>query len=231
METIYTGTLGQKLFLYTNNNCIYLRSAIGEDVSRPILLGTDFKDSLSSIVFHDSIHFSYINSQGDVLVRNILDSKIIFRLSCESSPDYISPHLHIFQDNLLLFYFIRNPLNESFLLHAVFPCGGPFFDWTPIPFLTLPQLNCITSASRLFLICTENRELSAFRIHKDLSHEPVQFMTASDIRRQNETLLQPKDKLIESMKSQYEELRNTAIAYRNEANKWYRKYNSQKESV
>lgn len=231
METIYTGTLGQKLFLYTNNNCIYLRSAIGEDVSRPILLGTDYKGSLSSIVFHDSIHFSYINSQGDVLVRNILDSKIIFRLSCESSPDYISTHLHIFQDNLLLFYFIRNPLNESFLLHAVFPCKDSFPNWTPIPFLTLPQLTCITSASRLFLICTGNGKLSVFRINKDLSHEPVQFMTASDIRRQNETLLQPKDKLIESMKSQYEELRNTAIAYRNEANKWYRKYNSQKESV
>ena len=231
METIYTGTLGQKLFLYTNNNCIYLRSAIGEDISRPILLGTDFKDSLSSIVFHDSIHLSYINSPGDLLVRNILDSKIVFRLPCESSPDYISTYLHIFHDNLLLFYFIRNPLNESFLLHAVFPCGGPFSDWTPIPFLTLPQLKFITYGNQLYLICISKQDLAVYRISTDGFHEPVQLMTASDIRQQCETLLHPKEILIESMKSQYEELRNTAIAYRNEANKWYRKYYSKKESV
>ena len=46
METIYTGNLGQKLFLYTNKDRIYLRSAIDTDISRPILLGTDYKDSL-----------------------------------------------------------------------------------------------------------------------------------------------------------------------------------------
>ena len=231
METIYTGSLGQKLFLFTNNNYIYLRSAIGEEISRPILLGTDFRDSLSSIVFHDSIHFSYINSQGDLLVRSILDSKPVFRLPCESSPDYISTYLHIFHDSLLLFYFIRNPLNESFWLHEIFHFGGPFTDWTPIPFLTLPQLEFVTYDKQLYLICTGNKVLSVYRINIEGTYEPVQLMTASDIRHQCETLLQPKEKLIESMKSQYEELRNTAIAYRNEANKWYRKYHSQKESV
>ena len=231
METIYTGNLGQKLFLYTNKDRIYLRSAIDTDISRPILLGTDYKDSLASIVFRDSIHFSYINTKGDLLVRNILDSRIIFRLPCESSPDYISTYLCIFQDNLLLFYFIKNPLNDSFLLHAAFPYKGHFTDWTPIPFLELPRLGFITSGNCLLLSCTVNRETSFFRISENGSHEPTELMTASDIHHKCEELSLPKDKLIESMKSQYEELRNTAIAYRNEANKWYRKYYSKKESV
>ncbi len=231
METIYTGNLGQKLFLYTSDNFIYLRSAIGADISRPILLGSDYRDGLSSTVFQDSIHFTYINFHGDLHIRNILDSQILFRLSSEDSPDYTSPHLITFQDKLLLFYFIKNPLNESYLLRAVYPLEEAQVNWSPILFSTFPHIEFLNLGNNLIMACQEDNHASFYRISVNCSYESVQILSVSDIKAQTEALLQPKDKLIENIKIQYEELRNTAIAYKDEATKWYNKYSSQKESV
>ena len=49
METIYTGSSGQKIIIYTDANFIFLRTATGADISRSILLSNDYnyKNTLS----------------------------------------------------------------------------------------------------------------------------------------------------------------------------------------
>lgn len=228
METIYTGPLGQKLFLYSDNNFLYLRSCIGTDISRPILLCDDYSNSLSGSIFQDSVHFSYQNIHGDLIVRNILDPHILFRLSAKESPDYASPVLLILQNKLLLLYFIQNPLDETYLLRALYPLEETEITWNPIRFSKLPSLQFIHEKDFLIMLC-QNENSSVF--YKITNHsEPVivPLLTSLDIKKQINHALQEKNNIIENIRQQYEELRNTAIQYRDEASKWYNKYYSQK---
>lgn len=250
METIYTGSSGQKLFLYNSENFIYLRTSSGMDISRPILLCSDYSSGLSSVIFHDSIHFLYQNLHGDLIIRNILDSNILYRLSADKSPDYAAPLLLTFRDRLLLFYFVKNPLDETYLLKLTFPLEMAETDFISPVFPTLPKVQYLHLSDLLIFSCKLPSEYYIYQLNENFECSGVQFVAETalealkdDLRNKFTTELtdyqeavtvlnkkiEEKENLIASIQSQYNELMNTALRYKEEAAKWYHKFYSRKK--
>lgn len=249
METIYTGNLGQKLFLYNSESFIYLRTSSGMDISRPILLCSDYSSGLSSVIFHDSIHFLYQNLQGDLIIRNILDSNILYRLPADKSPDYAAPLLLTFRDRLLLFYFVKNPLDETYLLKLTFPLEMTETNFSSPAFPALPKVQYLHLDDSLIFSCKLPAKYYIYQMDKDFTCSEVQFIAktalesikndfenkfAKELTDYHEKLavfnkkIEEKEKLIDSISSQYDELMNTALRYKEEAAKWYHKFYSKK---
>lgn len=250
METIYTGNSGQKLFLYSSENFIYLRTSTGMDISRPILLCSDYTGGLSSVIFHDSIHFLYQNLHGDLIIRNILDSNILYRMSADKSPDYAAPLLLTFKDKLLLLYFVKNPLDETYLLKIIFPFEMTKPEFSSPPFPALPQLQCLNLNDTLIISCRLPEECCIYQLNQDFNCTDVQFLTSESLKSlqndyKNQYLqeysnyresldilkktIEEKDILIDKISLQYDELMNTALRYKEEAAKWYHKFCTKKK--
>lgn len=250
METIYTGTLGQKLFLYSSENSIYLRTSSGMDISRPVLLCSDYSTGLSSVIFHDSIHFLYQNLQGDLIIRNILDSNILYRLSADKSPDYAAPLLLTFRDRLLLFYFVKNPLDETYLLKIIFPLEMTEITFASPAFPSLPKVQYLQLNDLLVFSCRLTSEYYIYQMNKNFECLEMQFISETALKSLKDDFenkyakelvdyqekltvlnkkIEEKEKLIDSIRSQYEELMNTALRYKEEAAKWYHKFYSKKK--
>ena len=231
METIYTGPDGQKLFLYTDANFIFLRTVTGCEISRPTLLGNDYETDFSSTIFQETVYFTYKNIHGDLIMRNILTSAILFRLPAEDSPGYYSPRLFVFGDKLYLFYFVINPLNNSYLLQATCPFEQTSLSWSPLVFSKLPGIQFIDSGNNMILVCNEKDAVSFYKIDKFNNCEKVTFISYNEIQKQTNELLAQKDSQIAYIKRQYDELMNTATSYRDEAAKWYNRYVHERQSV
>ena len=250
METIYTGSSGQKLFLYNSENFIYLRTSSGMDISRPILLCSDYSSGLSSVIFHDSIHFLYQNLHGDLIIRNILDSNILYRLSADKSPDYAAPLLLTFRDRLLLFYFVKNPLDETYLLKLIFPLETVEIDFTSPAFPSLPKVQFLQLNDLLIFSCKLPSEYYIYQMNENFECSGVQFIAetafeslkndfenkyAKELTNYQKKLtvlnkkIEEKENLIDNIRSQYDELMNTALRYKEEAAKWYHKFYSRKK--
>ena len=245
MEIIYTGKSGQKLFLYNSDNFIYLRSATGAEISRAILLCNDYADGLSSVIYNDSIHFVYQNLHGNLILRSIMDSNILYQLSSQESPDYKNPKLITYSNHLLLLYFITNPLDNTYQMRLCFPLEKKDIPVAIPAFTILPIIHSFLCNNGLFLFCKSDEE-HYYEIDENNILNPVHIISNSlldefDAKEiQHHLLLQKEqeqnnilkrkiaeqDAIIESIKQQYEDLMNTALQYREEAAKWHNKYYS-----
>jgi len=245
MEVIYTGKSGQKLFLYNSDSFIYLRSATGAEISRAILLCNDYADGLSSVIYNDSIHFVYQNLHGNLILRSIMDSNILYQLSSQESPDYKNPRLINYSNHLLLLYFINNPLDNTYQMRMCFPLEKKEISAAIPAFATLPIVHSFFCNDGLFLFCKSDEEYY-YEIDEHNILNPVHIINHSVLaefdaketqyhmlyqkeQEQNQILkrkIAEQDTIIESIKQQYDELMNTALQYREEAAKWYNKYYS-----
>ena len=246
METIYTGNLGQKLFLYNSDNFIYLRTSSGMDISKPILLCSDYSGGLSSVIYKDSIYFLYQNLHKDLVLRNIMDSNIKFSLSADNSPEFTAPLLLSFADRLLILYFVKNPLDKTYHLKLIFPVEKTEPDFSFPSFSALPKVQYLYLNDSLIFTCLLPEKSRIYQINNHFELSGVQILTEDALEstrmdyekkltafQEQLTIMSnkihEKDKLIESIRTQYDSLMNTALQYKEEASKWYHKFCSGKK--
>lgn len=219
MGTIFSISPDKNLLLYSVNSSVCLRTATGMEITRPLILCNDFTSSLSCVVYHDIPYYTYLNTEGELLLRNVFDNSILFQLSSNHMLTYHSPLLCVCEEELFLLFFMENPMSGKHILKYTLPLkpGQPSMEIST--FSTLPRLQCLSQDSFLLLLCSTPQKEELFIKSGDL-FEPVYLKKKQE--------LEEGQKLIESVQKQYEELMNTAYRYREEAEKWYTRYYSGK---
>ncbi len=236
MSNVFTTDSENSLIIYHYRQYIYLRSATGETLNRSILLSNDFHSNLTEAIYNNTLYYAYQNEQGDILIKSILDSKPLYQLLAGEVGECINPQIAAWKENLLLFYILKNPLNDSYLCKGVLPFADAKEN-TPAAievglFHTLPVVKIISTIEKLFLIIDSGDRHEVFVVGEDLllhsceDHTKCQSALQAQeekMRNLQASLLQ-KEALIAHIKKQYEELMETAKKYKEEAQKWYVKF-------
>ena len=81
MGNVYALDSEKNLILYSTGNHICLRTSIGENLTRPVLLCSDFADSLSDIVYNNTVYYTYRNTSQDIIIRSITDLHDLYKIS------------------------------------------------------------------------------------------------------------------------------------------------------
>lgn len=246
MRNIYSVGQEKSLLLYTSRQSLYLRTLQAEHVTEPVILCNDYLSDLSDIVYRDTVYFAYMNTKKDIIVRNIMKQNILYAVWGKDTPECFRPQLSVVGDNLLLFYVMKNPLEEEYVMRGVFPFGENSFQF-PGSYGTMPTAQCISVKGNVLLIVAGDTAVRYFLLNPQgecialegeeswLSrYAPVWNQGKQNwenkVKMQMQTILQlqknieQKDAVLESVRHQYEELVNTATQYRDEAMKWRSRY-------
>lgn len=121
MGNVYSLDAERNLILYRAGTNLYIRSTSGENLTRPVTLCTDYRDSLSDATYNGTVYYAYRSTALDIVVRSITDLQNIYKISNQEIPDCRDPRLIAFRDDLILFYSTKSPLNGAYYLKAVFP--------------------------------------------------------------------------------------------------------------
>jgi len=229
MSNVYKVGEDRRLIIYSIARFIYLRTAYKDGLERPIVLADDYLDGLSEVVHEGTIYYAYQNQNRDVCVRNIMSQNTLLRIDSGTRPDMLNPLLCEAYGELYLFYMIRNPLSDTESLKCVKPLKEG--DEVELP----EQLNSIDmfQISRIqeknILFADEFYEIGEGATFTMLSRGGVEVRKASVDERDTivdsyKQRLWEKDQVIESIKSQYNELMEIANEYRSEALKWRKKF-------
>lgn len=226
MGNIYSAGFDKNLLLYSSNNNIYLRTAIGENLGRSVLLGNDYHSDLCSIIFNGTIYYSYKNANEDILIRSITDAGALFRIANSETPDSYNPQLINFHNSLLLLYTVKNPLDESFSIKFCFPLEPERHLTFPYSYSDIPTIQYNSIQDSLFLHIRTGYSITTLQI---TTEDSIHFLIDRDtiIERQKihyEAELTKKENIIRNIQKQYEELMDTANQYRAEAMKWHDRY-------
>ena len=254
MEHIYSTEHNRKLLLYHLNSQIHLRSMNNELIGRPTILCSDFVRDLTATIYNGTIYYAYINTGHNLLVKSITEPNTLFKLENTESLEYFQPQILVFNKQLLLFYTIQNPVDNSYSVKCVFPFQNDISFTIPDSFPLLPKLIVIPADDYVFI-----------NIYNDFYHKILQMDTEyqchtlgsrqdfteersedfkqkieqleQQIEEQNsmidnlesqleekENALRNQSAMIESATKQYNELMDVASQYRDEAVKWRSKF-------
>lgn len=230
MGTVYPLDAGRNLIIYESGNMLYIRTTIGEGLTRPVTLCTDYGGSLSDTVHNGTVYYCYRNTGGDIVVRSITDLQELYRIDSRDISDCMNPRLVSFRDTLLLFYVIKNPIDDAYSLKCLFPFDVRRHVMLPEKcFQSCPEVNILYSeehmlvyawddASQLLLLFDAGLGCSVL----DADGESAgQILTLRQSLAELEEQLAERDRIIESIKVQYAELMDTALKYKAEAARWY----------
>ncbi|MBE5877989.1 MAG: hypothetical protein E7290_14045 [Lachnospiraceae bacterium] len=246
--SIYPIENQKSLFLYTTEDQICLRTSTGDTLSRPVILCNDYAQSMSDTIYNGTIHYAYQNTQHDILIRSITDLNTLYKLSSQDTPDCFHPQITVLNQQLLLFYVVKNPLNESFCIKCICPFYPDAKLSIPHQFSILPTLHLIPFSNGLILVIESDEDAKMLFIQNNFCIMPLHYddtdykamiekLQSEHSQKQHEleknfsmklnqlsAQIAKRDKLIESAKVQYNELMETAIKYRDEAVKWRNKF-------
>ena len=203
MANVYTAGSDRRLIIYSISRYIFLRTAYIDGIERPIMLVSDFLDGLSDVVLGDTIYYAYQNQNGDILVKNVMNNEALFRVKSSENPDMHCPQLVVNKDRLMLFYMVTNPLTDRLSLRAVYPLEEG------------DSLNIPVDCENVDMLMQNEQKISEYE---------NQLNTYMQENRQAIQTISQLEATIESVKAQYNELMETAIAYRDEALKWRSKF-------
>lgn len=235
MSNVYTLGNEKNLIVYSSGNYIFLRSFAMENVGRPVTLSKDFSSSLCDIIYNDSIFYSYINTEGDILIKNITEPSHVFKLSANEFPAVFSPFLTILGENLLLTYIIKNPLDDTYSLKCIFPLVTNSISSISLQatFKNMPKYNIFFYFNSLIVNLSDGDKHLSYLLKSDGSFKEINLFDICfsdsetsmniDIDKLKYSL-EEKNRIIESIKTQYSELMITASKYRDEAIKWRNKF-------
>ena len=237
MANVYTAGKDRRLIIYSISKYIFLRTAYMDGIERPIMLASDFLDGLSDVVLGDTIYYAYQNQNGDILVKNVMKNDTFFHVRSSENPDMHCPQLVVNNNRLMLFYMVTNPLTDRLSLRAVYPLENGLslnmpaecenvdmyevFGIQGKAFLYVDSFYEITADGR-FIQCQDTGRLKQ---KEEKIHEyEMQINTYMQQQAQSQQVIAQLEAAIESAKAQYNELMETAIAYRDEAIKWRSKF-------
>ena len=237
MANVYTAGNDRRLIIYSISRYIFLRTAYIDGIERPIMLVSDFLDGLSDVVLGDTIYYAYQNQNGDILVKNVMNNEALFHVKSSENPDMHCPQLVVNNDRLILFYMVTNPLMDRLSLRAVYPLENGVSLNIPAECENVDMYEVFGMQGKVFLyvdifyeITAEGQFVSCQDTERQMQNEQKiseyenQLNTYMQENRQALQTISQLEATIESAKSQYNELMETAIAYRDEAIKWRSKF-------
>ncbi len=158
----------------------------------------------------------------------------LYKISSQELPDCYEPHIISFNNSLLLTYFVKNMLDDTYFLKCIFPFENNRTLTINYSAKELQKPNIISYPDLLIISLTPEYTMyvdSDFNITNDLQQNEVLSKETASLR-DTITRLQKeseeKSAIIESIKVQYNQLMDTAIKCRDEAIKWRSKFTSSK---
>lgn len=150
MGQIYDLGENRKLLLYALNHHIYLRTLLPGTVSRPLALCSDHLRDLSSIVYHDTLYYAYVNEAHQLLFRSISENTVLFRQNCDLSEEFYLPQPVRFCDRLLLFYLCKKE-EQTYCVRCILPFQEELGSSVEDRFSSLPDCQILAADHFVFL--------------------------------------------------------------------------------
>ncbi|MCM1050164.1 MAG: hypothetical protein NC433_17260 [Clostridiales bacterium] len=183
MGNVYAVDTHKNLIIYSTGNYICLRTSVGENLTRPIILCNDYASDLSDIVYNNTIYYAYQNTNQDIILRSVIERDDLYKISSRNTPDCFYPQIVAIQNTLILFYFVKNPVDNSYRLKTLFPLQPeqkfilPESIFSPnaepdalgeAVFSSLPILRILPVGTALFIHLTHDMEEFIFTINESL---------------------------------------------------------------
>lgn len=235
MSYLYETAGGQGFFIYKNQNEIILRKKEGHQFYLPVIMVRDYKSGLNDTVYNSAIYYTYINENGALVVRSVLEYVFPFERQAGENVSFNSPSLTAFYGRLILFYMEKNTGEgeENYRLHGILPYEGE----REILNVDLGNKDAqykVVCLNECLLVFVENEKgYVLYEASNDLqlvaqdrienSNEQELAMLKSSLMEQQKEINFYKSQ-IESAKRQYQELMQVAEQYREEANHWSGKF-------
>lgn len=205
MANVFNIGRDKRIIIYSLDRYIFLRAAYIDGIERPVILAKDYLDGLSEAIYDGVIYYAYQNQERHIVVKNIMSLEADYVIEDENT---LCPVLSSIDGELVLFYLKKNNLK------CVLPLKAGQEIAVPRECENALVYDVFCSQGKTFLYCDSLYEIEKIGHYKQMS---------CDIQKLKEEIA-GKDRIIESVKKQYNELMETASEYRNEALRWRNKF-------
>lgn len=254
MSNVYSVGNNRQLIIYNAGSNIFLRVAHFGGLDRPIVLATDYLCGLTECIYNSSLYYSYINQNGSLILKNIMDTANILAIDCNYVQEYSNPKLAICNNTLLLFYLKQNPVSDKPSLHCITPDDNNALP-IPLPDIKKPVNSySVLAYNNFILLCVNEHiyKIEQIRHFKQLAictadNNSTDNNNADNINSNNnndnyiereksltedfnkkiaacQAKINEQSAVIDSITAQYNELMDIARQYRDEAIKWRSKF-------
>lgn len=251
MSNVYSVGNNRQLIIYNAGSNIFLRVAHFGGLDRPIVLAADYLCGLTECIYNSSLYYSYINQNGSLILKNIMDTTNILAIDCNYVQEYSNPKLAICNNTLLLFYLKQNPVSDKPSLHCITPDDNNALP-IPLPDIKKPVNSYSVLAYNNFILLCVNEHI--YRIEQIGHFKQLAICTADNNSTDNnnadsinsnnnyiereksltedfnkkiaacQAKINEQSAVIDSITTQYNELMDIARQYRDEAIKWRSKF-------
>ena len=235
MSYLYETAGGQGFFIYINQNEIILRKKEGHQFYLPVIMVRDYKSGLNDTVYNSAIYYTYINENGALVVRSVLEYVFPFERQAGENVSFNSPSLTAFYGRLILFYMEKNTGEgeENYRLHGILPYEGER-EILNVDLGNKEALYKVVCLNERMLVSVENEKgYVLYEASNDLqlvAQDRVENRNDQELAMLKSSLMEQQKEInfyksqIESAKRQYQELMQVAEQYREEANHWSGKF-------
>lgn len=235
MSYLYETAGGQGFFIYKNQNEIILRKKEGHQFYLPVIMVRDYKSDLNDTVYNSAIYYTYINENGALVVRSVLEYVFPFERQAGENVSFNSPSLTAFYGRLILFYMEKNTGDgvENYRLHGILPYEGER-EILNVDLENKEALYKVVCLNEHMLVSVENEKgYVLYEASNDLqlvAQDRVENRNEQELAMLKSSLMEQQKEInfyksqIESAKRQYQELMQVAEQYREEANHWSGKF-------
>lgn len=235
MSYLYETAGGQGFFIYKNQNEIILRKKEGHQFYLPVIMVRDYKSGLNDTVYNSAIYYTYINENGALVVRSVLEYVFPFERQAGENVSFNSPSLTAFYGRLILFYMEKNTGDgvENYRLHGILPYEGER-EILNVDLGNKEALYKVVCLNERMLVSVENEKgYVLYEASNDLqlvAQDRVENRNDQELAMLKSSLMEQQKEInfyksqIESAKRQYQELMQVAEQYREEANHWSGKF-------
>lgn len=235
MSYLYETASGQGFFIYKNQNEIILRKKEGHQFYLPVIMVRDYKSDLNDTVYNSAIYYTYINENGALVVRSVLEYVFPFERQAGENVSFNSPSLTAFYGRLILFYMEKNTGDgvENYRLHGILPYEGER-EILNVDLGNKEALYKVVCLNERMLVSVENEKgYVLYEASNDLqlvAQDRVENRNDQELAMLKSSLMEQQKEInfyksqIESAKRQYQELMQVAEQYREEANHWSGKF-------
>lgn len=236
-----TYSFGQdkRIMIYDFQRGLYMRRWSGQSVMRPQLLSNDYRGDLSDIYWRGTIYYGYQNQVGEYLVNNLSEPGKKFVLRPAENRRLCFPRLILFREKLMILYIEEKEWEGDCRIKGAY-LGEREEVVLPEKYSSRPDYRVIQCGDELLIGVNYEREwryygwrpgnhweeLASWQSWLEAKRdewEEKQYKSREETEHLRQDLQYSKQ-LIESIKSQYEELMDTATKYREEAKKWRDQY-------
>ncbi len=226
MGNIYPIDAERQMIIYESNNHICLRTVNSLTIGRPAILCSDYLSNLSTTILNNMLYYSYINLENDIVIKNVIDTSILYTLECKDSLTVHTPFISEYNNRLILTYAVKNPLNSSYSVKIIYPFENEAVTEINYTYDEAPNIYHFVLYQSLILVTSTSTTNNIVNVNTDGSFKELfdEEIISKKISSYYDEEIKNKDIIISNIKEQYSELMNIAIQYKNEAKKWYDKY-------